>query len=277
MKKVVFAGGCDITAICRYIKRTSNIKIVDFNSTGTWLNCISHYWVQALDNIKITDYQKYGVYYPNTDPFLDNDVDILVISILLEIGKGLYRNKNNGAFLLWGFANVDATKNPNFYAEGKEIEKNSVLESIVNDYEFLGEINYDDVVKNYKRIIQSLNSHARIYIILGPTFESAYGEKNYFFQSTFGSSKYNSLNKKMMAELGCFKNVIFIDPAKFYIKPRKLKQLFYYNFPSITHYSRLTYIGIASYLSRRHISIKLSVKETVKLILGYFYSWLLKE
>ena len=269
MKKVVFCGGCDITAICRYIKKTPNVKVIDYNLTNTWMNSVSHYWIQALDNKKLPNHEKYGIYYPDTNPLLDKDIDILVISILGEVGEGLYRNKKNGSLLLYGFANVDATKNPLFYTDGKPVKNGSVLESIINEFEFLGEINQDDVIKNYKRIISSLDPHIYLYILLGPTFESAFGEKNYYFQSINGIDKYSSLNKKMKSEFGCYKNVKFIDPAKFYSKPRKLKQLYYYGYPSIRHYSRFTYFKIASYISKKHISITTSTKEMIKLILGH--------
>ena len=258
--RIVLCGGCDVTAICRYIKRTNNVKMIIHNSTKTWMNSISYYWAQYLDNIRIPDYQNYGVYYPNDDIFGSN-VDVLVISLLGEIGEGIYKNKGNSSYLLFGFPNVDATKNPEFYAESTRIEDKHILEYIVNKCEYVGESSPSDIVDNYRKILSKINPRAKIYIILGPTFKSDFCEKNYYFQNVDGVEKNDCLNNAMINEFRDNKNVIFINPKKFYKKPKRRAQMYYYNYPSIRHYPRSTYFRIAIWLRRKNRSLKISYKE----------------
>lgn len=260
---IIFFGPCDITAISTYIRKNNNVLFIDKNTTGTFDLCESTYWVQDILNQKVSHpfISKYA--YPEID-FRETDINGIVISLLCELGRGLYENKK-GQYLKFGFANIDATKDYllNYKAEvdwyGKE-----VFEAFSEEWCFKGTMHIKDIISNYQIILNNIPDRVHIYILLTPTFKSKYGETNDYFKTINGTEVFAKLNNMMKAHFAYKSNITFLDPTDYYIPPKKKSDLFYYNSPSIRHYPRSCYRSIALYLSKKEKEIKFDYTRDIK-------------
>lgn len=264
-KNAILIGPCDITAISMFLK---NIKIVDFNNTGTWNTCLSSYWVDCLLNKRSRNPFVDESCYPDKTIF-EKENPILIMSILMEPQLGLYRNRYDNSTLMFGFPHLDIKKHyKDIYREDLLKFGEKGFEDIKNNYIFEGCIKPQQVIDNYKIILQSIPPDTKVCILLGPTFSSKYGEQNIFYQQFDIKKYFMELNSLMYENFAKQDNVELIDPSKFYKKPLKKTSMYYYNFMSISHYPRLTYYKIANYLHRNNRKfISLDYKKTLKILI----------
>ena len=251
-KPIVMIGPCDITAISKYINtKRRKIEIYDYNNCGDWNTCLSSYWVDSIESKKSSSPLVKNCCYPEAKLF-NNNCSLIIMSILLEPQLGLYQNKYNGSTLYYGFPHIDARTN---YSLNYSIDFQKYGFEAFNElknYNFYGHISSKQVVDNYKKIIDTIGQETKICIVLGPTFPSRFGEQNSFYKQFDVLNYFEILNEAMKKTFKQKKNVLFIEPKLFYKVPRNKNQLFYYNFMSIAHYPKKTYIKIAFYLSLKY-------------------------
>lgn len=251
-KKILFQGGCDITAVLFYLCHNS-LEIIDRNTSGTFGCSFSTYWVEGLKGRRINHPFVKKEQYLNL-----KEEKVLVTSILLEPQEGIYVRKNDGALLRFGNPFLDARydfeeKFPGFY----EIYGSDPFNILREQYDFRGLITPKEVLNNYKFVVSQPNFKCDLYIILGPTFAPELGENNPIYNSFNGIEWFSECNNLLKRELPkIYPKVHFIDPIDFYTSSRNKMDYFYYNSPSLVHYTRKTYCNIARYLSRNIKGVK---------------------
>lgn len=246
--KAYFYGSCDITASSTFIKKT-NCVFNDFTRFGNFYSFQTDYWVSSIYGHEVVHpFVAKGV-YPDKSVF-DEEEKIVVFTVLCDPLLGNYIGRD-GSLIRFGYPHISATKQyeKNYPNECAYYGKN-VFEQFSKTYKYAGMTNVERTIDNFKIILSKFsNKHNHYIILLGPTFNSEFGEKNLLCKDIDMKLVYDQINKRM---LSTFKdnNIHFIDPNKFYRKPTKKSDLFYYNFPSLIHYPRITYKKIAKEMHR---------------------------
>lgn len=245
MSKVVkafFYGSCDITAITSYI-RNKNCCFNDYKRFGNFLSFQSTYWVESIFNREVVHpFVENGV-YPDCSIFTKEE-KILVFTVLCEPLFGEYKDSQE-RIIRFGYPHLDATEDydKKYPYEYKKYGR-AVFDSFANNFVFEGMIKVDKIVDNFRTIMNHFPKGTQFVIILGPTIDSDFGEMNKLCQTIDMKKTYQKINDAMVT---CFKssNVHFINPNNFYKEPKRKEDLFYYNFPSMIHYTRGTYKRMA--------------------------------
>lgn len=253
-KKTILIGPCDITAISTFLVHR-RMDIFDINNCGTYNTCLSSYWIDSINNNKNKSRFISPCCYPDWNQLCKN-TSTIVMSLLLEPQLGLYKNRKNGSSIIFGYPHIDARMHYNDYYKNDVcvFGKEAFLE-LKDNYDFIGVIKPKEVVNNYKKIIEKIDCRISICILLGPTFDSKYGEQNIFYQQFDIKAYFSELNGLMKETFESEKRVWLLDPYCYYKQPKNKLDIFYYGFPSISHYPRITYSKIAYILSRRYKGI----------------------
>ena len=261
MKKIIFRGPCDITAIYSYLKPKNIIydtELIGDKIDKVWDTSLSIYLAQLANNVFVNDVFVEKNQYPKADIFDENKIDGVVISILNEGYHGIYKNKINDYEVAYGLWNYDATYKKGYhYLEGEakgvtgfpRLTKRDYTR-FSSEYSFCGRISPEESSINIKRFVDRFSDRVKICIILGPTFPSAFGEKSPAFKDDNSIIFFKKLNDSISDIFNSYKNVFLIRPADYYVKPKKRSDLFYYNYPSIGHYPKKTYKKIAKHICK---------------------------
>lgn len=268
MSKILFRGNCDVKAVTQYIKSTNDI-LVESAFKGKYLDTvwdasISLYLMQSATDSIIKSKFVEPTFYPSSDIY-SSDYEAIIISCIGDGILGVYENITDGSRLAYGIWTSDATKN-----DGEEFFNDKIAHGglpnltkedyhvFAQNYKYLGRTSVNDCVSNYEAFIKKVPKSTKIIILLGQTFLNVYGERNPAMKQG-GREFYSELNNKLISTLAVYKNVYFIDPSKYYKKPKNKYDIFYYNFPTINHYPCITYLKmakeIAAIISKKRIKI----------------------
>ena len=241
--KAYFYGPCDISAIYTFIKR----KNVYYNNN--FFSFRSSNWVQFLNGtIPEHPFVNKDSVFPDKKIFCDNTPRIIVISVLGEPLEGKYVNGKN--IIRFGCPHLDATKDYLFnYKDFVEIYGHEVFKTF-KKYDYCGEFTINEIVNNFQIILHSFPTTTKICILLGPTFDSGFGEVNLYCATKNMINLYSELNSKISNLCKEMQNVYLINPANYYKKPKHIKEMFYYNSLTILHYPRDTYKRMAKQLCK---------------------------
>ena len=244
--KAYFYGCCDITATTTFLK-SKNCIFNEFKRFHHYFSFQSSYWAASINGKESCHpFVPKGV-YPENSIFNEKN-KIMVLTVLCDPIIGNYVNQKK-ELVRFGYPHLDATKiplkdYPDDYGLGGGACTDDVYQSFTTNYSFKGMTSVDEIIKNFETIINSFSRDTQFVILLGPTFESKFGEKNKLCQSVDMKNIYKDINHAMVNTFTS-SNIHFIDPNKFYKIPKKKSDLFYYNFPSILHYPRSLYKAIA--------------------------------
>ena len=260
MSKILFRGNCDVTAITQYIKQTSDI-VVESAFKGKYLDTvwdasISLYLMQSATGRTIENKFVEPAFYPSPEIYRGGKYDGIIISCIGDGILGVYENITDGSRLAYGIWTSDATKNdgedffnPNIAHGGLPNLSKEDYHWFAQHYKYLGRTSIDDCVSNYEVFIEKVPQSTKIIMLLGPTILNVYGERNTALKNG-GKEFHAQLNTKLVSVLSKYSNVYFINPSKYYKKPKNKYDMFYYGCPSIDHYPCITYLKMAKEISK---------------------------
>lgn len=179
---ILFKGPCDLLSATDYINANCNIdtEFPYYNENFQYILEHTHlaYIVQShkqpsgvLNKISTT------FPFPPAEnfktKFFDSKYQIIFLSILTSLHSGLYINKNDGTYIVFGYANCDITNPRNWEKTlanvpvAYRVANLAGLEKFSQDYYFAGEVPTEEIIKNLEYIKNNLNSETKLILILG--------------------------------------------------------------------------------------------------------------
>ena len=172
--------------------------------------------------------------------FFDKKYNIIFLSLLTTSHSGLYMNKKNGEYVIFGFAECDITDENNWESLLSTIpenmkEKNLVmLKDFKENYTFLGNPPVEEIIKNLENIRKNLSEKTQLIIILGseiPTEKIQPGYKDM-------ANKHSILNRAVEKFAENYKNITLINLTDFIKDDEDYTTC-------INHFSRRVYVEMA--------------------------------
>ena len=272
--KLVIKGPCDLELVFSFIQENKNtIKefvYVGKNGVSIEGGCHTTHIVQAITTDEKTKKNlAENLPFGDEDMFstaiFEPDVDVIYLSMLTDPNLGLYKEKSTGLIVAFGewvndFTNEDIWDDviqKKVFTANCEFTK-AQLQTLKNDYEFLGRISPEKIVENLQCIYSKINPNAKLVLNLGS--EIAY--KNNTQPAYYDRHLYHKEMNKLIREWKQDKqNVFLIDISK-HIK----SQEDYTN--NINHFAKSVYHSLAQELIKiigdDSIKIRQKQKSTIK-------------
>ena len=191
---ILFKGPCDLYSSLSYINADCNIdtEFPYWNKSLVYILAHTHTafieQTHKLSKEKLADLSR-RFPFPNQDEFksgfFDKKYNLIFLSLLTVTHSGLYINKSDGSYAMFGYADCDITDENNWEkilapipAEARAMNI-MMLKEFKKDYVFAGNPPVDTVIKNLKYIKD--NTKADIVLILGseiPTDKTLAGYEN---------------------------------------------------------------------------------------------------
>ncbi len=184
--KVLMKGPCDLNQIFSFIKNEDMFDCEftyvsrEKHSLGVTIEGMNH-TEQIVEAYSVTDVQKksvcmlpFGESHMFPDSIYKNTYGMIFISILTDANLGLYRSRENGCTVAFGEyiypltdkSMWDKYVNKEVYTSNCDFTYD-FLEKFSKEYEFLGRIAFEDIVKNLKFIRNHISSDTQLVILLG--------------------------------------------------------------------------------------------------------------
>ncbi len=191
---ILFKGPCDLYSSLSYINSDCNIdtEFPYWNKSLVYILAHTHTafieQTHKFSKEKLADLSR-RFPFPNQDEFksgfFDKKYNLIFLSLLTVTHSGLYINKSDGSYAMFGYADCDITDENNWEkilapipAEARAMNI-MMLKEFKKDYVFAGNPPVDTVIKNLKYIKD--NTKADIVLILGseiPTDKTLAGYEN---------------------------------------------------------------------------------------------------
>ena len=191
---ILFKGPCDLYSSLSYINSDCNIdtEFPYWNKSLVYILAHTHTafieQTHKFSKEKLADLSR-RFPFPNQDEFksgfFDKKYNLIFLSLLTVTHSGLYINKSDGSYAMFGYADCDITDENNWEkilapipAEARAMNL-MMLKEFKKDYVFAGNPPVDTVIKNLKYIKD--NTKADIVLILGseiPTDKTLAGYEN---------------------------------------------------------------------------------------------------
>lgn len=191
---ILFKGPCDLYSSLSYINADCNIdtEFPYWNKSLVYILAHTHTafieQTHKFSKEKLADLSR-RFPFPNQDEFksgfFDKKYNLIFLSLLTVTHSGLYINKSDGSYAMFGYADCDITDENNWEkilapipAEARAMNI-MMLKEFKKDYVFAGNPPVDTVIKNLKYIKD--NTKADIVLILGseiPTDKTLAGYEN---------------------------------------------------------------------------------------------------
>ena len=242
---ILFKGPCDLYSSLSYINADCNIdtEFPYWNKSLVYILAHTHTafieQTHKFSKEKLADLSR-RFPFPNQDEFksgfFDKKYNLIFLSLLTVTHSGLYINKSDGSYAMFGYADCDITDENNWEkilapipAEARAMNI-MMLKEFKKDYVFAGNPPVDTVIKNLKYIKD--NTKADIVLILGseiPTDKTLAGYENM-------AERHKILNRAVREN---FKNQIeFIELTDFIKNDEDYIEC-------INHFSRRVYAELA--------------------------------
>ena len=179
---ILFKGPCDLYSTLSYIDSNCNIdtEFPYWNKELVYILAHTHtaFIEQAhkFSEAKLNQIaQRFP--FPNKDEFktrfFDPKYNLIFLSLLTTTHSGLYINKNDGAYVLFGYADCDITDENNWekilapLPEAAKAPNLLMLKEFKRDYVFAGNPPVETVLSNLKYIRENLSDNTKLVLILG--------------------------------------------------------------------------------------------------------------
>lgn len=179
---VLFKGPCDLLSTTDYISTNSNIdtEFPYYNEKFQYILEHTHisYIVQAHRE-KPETLKKISQTFPFPPAenfktgFFNPKYNVIFLSLLTSLHSGLYVNKTDGTYIVFGFANRDIT-NPDNWAktvenipEAYRAANIAALKEFSQKYKFAGTVPTAEILNNLEYIKNNLNPKTKLVLILG--------------------------------------------------------------------------------------------------------------
>lgn len=193
-KNILFKGPCDLYSTLSYIDANCNIDTEFPYWNKQLVYILSHTHTAFIEQTHKFTKEKLAELsmrfpFPNPDEFktkfFDKKYNLIFLSLLTVTHSGIYINKEDGTYALFGFANCDITDENNWEKVLAPIPIEArpqnilMLKEFKKHYIFGGNPPVDLVIKNLNYILD--NTNAKLVLILGseiPTNKVQTGYEN---------------------------------------------------------------------------------------------------
>ena len=242
---ILFKGPCDLYSSLSYINAGCNIdtEFPYWNKSLVYILAHTHTaFIEQTHKFSKEKLEELSKRFPFPNPdefktrFFDKKYNLIFLSLLTTTHSGLYINKYDESYALFGYADCDITDENNWETILKPIpqwakEQNVImLKEFKNNYVFAGNPPVDTVIKNLRYIKE--NTNADLVLILGseiPTDKVLAGYENM-------AERHKILNDAVRKN---FKNEVdFIELSDFIKSDEDYAEC-------INHFSRRVYADLA--------------------------------
>ena len=266
---ILFKGPCDLYSSLSYINADCNIdtEFPYWNKSLVYILAHTHTaFIEQSHKFSRQTLEELTKRFPFPNPdefrtdFFDKKYNLIFLSLLTTTHSGLYINKNDGSYVMFGYADCDITDEKNWDTILKTLpewakEQNIImLREFKKNYVFAGNPPVDTVIKNLRYIKD--NTNAALVLILGseiPTDKVIAGYENM-------AERHKILNDAVRKN---FKNEVdFIELSDFIESDEDYAEC-------INHFSRRVYANLAQKiidmankkLGKNYLSLKDSIKK----------------
>ena len=219
---ILFKGACDLYSVISYISGDCNIDTEFPYWNKQLIYIISHTHTAFIEQTnklseeKLLELSK-KFPFPNLDEFKTNffntKYNVIVLSLLTTTHLGLYINKTDGTYVVYGYANCDITDENNWDKVLATIPENLkeankvILRDFKERYIFAGNPPVELVLKNLEYIRKTLKKDTQLILVLGsekPTEKNIKGYEDM-------ASKHVVLNKAIRKFKQDYSNVDILE------------------------------------------------------------------
>ena len=245
--KIIIKGPCDMSQMFTYISDNKNIitEFVYINNSGVSIEQGNHtthivesHTLDVSTKKRLIENLPFGDNNMFTTAIFNNDVKFVVLSLFTDPNLGLYKEKKSGGIVAFGeYTNdlTDCSKWKSYIDKSVFVANCSFtidnLNYIKDNYEYIGRLKPDDVIKNLIYIYNNISLNTQIILILGSEIKFI-KEKN---EAYLDRHKYNKeLNQKVKLWAAGNKRISIIDVNKFIVGQESFSD-------NINHFVRLIY------------------------------------
>lgn len=180
--KIVFKGACDLHIVSDYLQSSNIIEEFTYISKNNQViehhNCSVNYLVHPFLSKEQKEELLHDCVFNDSAMFqtimYDPDIALVLLSTMMEVNLGIYRNKKTGIRIAFGESLYPLTDKNNwnlyinqkiFTAENKFTKE--WLEEFSSKYEFEGALTPEQILQNAKLTLSKLNPSAKICYFLG--------------------------------------------------------------------------------------------------------------
>lgn len=179
---VLFKGPCDLYSILEYIKSDCNIdtEFPYWNKKLVYILAHTHTafieQTHKFSEAKIKEITN-RFPFPSSDEFktkfFDTKYKLIFLSLLTTTHSGLYINKEDGSYVLFGFADCDITNENNWEKILAPIPQEAreaniiMLKEFKKNYTFAGNPPVSTILRNLDYIREHLSETTKLVLILG--------------------------------------------------------------------------------------------------------------
>ncbi len=179
---ILFKGPCDLYSTLSYIDSDCNIDTEFPYWNKQLVYILAHTHTAFIEQTHKFSQEKLNQIsnrfpFPNKDEFktkfFDTKYNIIFLSLLTVTHSGLYINKNDGSYVVFGYADCDITDESNWekilspLPEEAKAPNLLMLKDFKKDYIFAGNPPVKTVIENLEYIRNNLNPSAKLVLILG--------------------------------------------------------------------------------------------------------------
>ncbi len=193
---ILFKGPCDLYSALSYIDADCNIdtEFPYWNKQLIYILAHTHTaFIEQTNKLPQAKIKEITSRFPFPNPdefktkFFDSKYNIIFLSLLTVTHSGLYINKNDGAYVVFGYADSDITDENNWekilapLPEEARAVNIPMLKEFKKDYDFAGNPPVETVISNLRYIRENLAPETRLVLILGseiPTDKFLAGYEN---------------------------------------------------------------------------------------------------
>lgn len=180
--KIVFKGACDLQIVSDYLQSSNIVEEFTYISKNNQViehhNCSVNYLVHPFLSKEQKEELLHDCVFNDSAMFqtvmYDSDIALVLLSTMMEVNLGIYRNKKTGIRIAFGESFYPLTDKNNwdlyinqkiFTAENKFTKE--WLEEFSSKYEFEGALTPEQILQNAKLTLSKLNPSAKICYFLG--------------------------------------------------------------------------------------------------------------
>lgn len=180
---ILFKGTCDLLSAIDYLNAENcniDTELPYWNKDLMYILSHTHTaFIEQTHRMSRAELAELSFKFPFPNPdefttqFFNPKYNIIFLSLLSNSFSGLYKNKTNGEYAVFGFANCDITDENNWGKTLSSIppellDKNiNMLKDFKKEYVFAGSPPIEDTIKNLKYIRENLNPKTELVLILG--------------------------------------------------------------------------------------------------------------
>lgn len=181
--KVIFKGACDLMNMSAYLttdnvieefayigkKRKNNIEHMNHS-----VNMLSFPFIPKeqrqlfVDELIFNDEEMFDT------SIYDEDVDIIFLGTMIEPNLGVYKNRINGSKIAFGedsHSLTDPAQWPLYISNEIFTSSNQFTEEWLKwfseRYEYIGALSPEEIIENYKLLLEKVSSRAKVCFLLG--------------------------------------------------------------------------------------------------------------